>query len=76
VHLTEPGEITAHIWGTGGEDWTARTVPPPGVQVVTTSQLDILMRGQTVRAERVVVFPGPGYVLAETIEALGRYPFG
>jgi hypothetical protein len=76
VHLTEPGEITAHIWGTGGEDWTVRTVPPPGVQVVTASQLDILMRGQTVRAERVVVFPGPGYVLAETIEAMGRYPFG
>ena len=76
VHLTEPGEVTAHIWGSGGEDWTVRTVPPPGVQVVTASQLDILMRGQTVRAERVVVFPGAGYVLAETIEALGRYPFG
>jgi hypothetical protein len=76
VHLTEPGEITAHLWGSGGEDWTVRTVPQPGVQTVTVSQLDILMRGQTVRAERVVVFPGPGYVLAETIEALGRYPFG
>jgi hypothetical protein len=44
--------------------------------MVTASRLDILARGQTIRAERVVVYPGPANVLNETIEALGRYPFG
>jgi len=76
IHLTGPGEITVHIWGEAGDDWTARTVPPPGRQVVTASQIDILMRGQSAQGERVVVYPGPGHVLAETIQALGRYPFG
>ena len=53
-----------------------RTVQPPGVQTVTASRLEILRKGETVRAERVVVYPGPADVLQETIEALGRYPFG
>lgn len=76
IHLTRPGEITVHIWGEAGDDWSARTVPPPGRQVVTASQIDILMRGQSTQGERVVVYAGPGHVLAETIEALGKYPFG
>ncbi len=76
IHLAGPGEITVHIWGEAGDDWTARTVPPPGRQVVTASQIDILMRGQSTQGERVVIYPGPGHVLAETIEALGKYPFG
>jgi hypothetical protein len=75
-HLTQPGDVTVHIFGAEGEDWTTRTVKPPGVQTVTVSRLDILQRGETVRAERVVVYPGPAIVLTETIEALGRYPFG
>jgi len=75
-HLTEPGQVTVHIFGQEGEDWTARTVPPPGVQTVTASRLEILKQGQTVRGERVVVYPGPAEVLQDTIEALGRYPFG
>lgn|GEM_PF-1964326 len=76
IRVTGPGEISVHIWGESGDDWTVRSLPPPGRQRVTASQLDILMCGQSVRGERVVVFPGPGYVLAETIEALNRYPFG
>lgn len=75
-HLTEPGDITVHIFGQEGEDWTTRTVQPPGVQTVTTSRLEILKKGETIRAERVVVYPGPADVLQDTIEALGRYPFG
>ena len=75
-HLTEPGEVTVHIFGQEGEDWTARTVGPPGVQTVTASRLEILKEGQTIRGERVVVYPGPAEVLQDTIEALGRYPFG
>lgn len=75
-HLTEPGDVTVHIAATEGEDWTTRTAKPPGVQTVTASRLDILKQGETVRAERVVVYPGPANVLTETIEALGRYPFG
>jgi len=75
-HLTEPGDITVHIASAEGDDWTTRTVQAPGVQTVTTSRLEILKKGETIRAERVVVYPGPGNVLKETIEALGRYPFG
>lgn len=75
-HLTEPGDVTVHIAAAGGDDWTTRTVKPPGVQIVTTSRLDILQQGEIVQAERVVVYPGPANVLTETIEALGRYPFG
>ena len=75
-HLTEPGRITIHITNAEGDDWTVRTVNPPGMQTVTASRLEILKKGETVRAERVVVYPGPGNVLKETIEALGRYPFG
>ncbi len=75
-HLTEPGDVSVHLASPDGDDWTTRTVKPPGVQSVTVSRLDILKRGETVRAERVVVYPGPANVLAETIEALGRYPFG
>jgi hypothetical protein len=75
-HLTEPGDIIVHIFSIEGEDWTTRTVKPPGVQTVTTSRLEILRKGETIRAERVVVYPGPANVLQDTIEALGRYPFG
>ena len=75
-HLTEPGDVTVHIANAEGDDWTTRTVQAPGVQTVTASRLEILKKGETVRAERVVVYPGPGNVLKETIEALGRYPFG
>jgi hypothetical protein len=75
-HLTEPGDVTVHIASTEGEDWTTRTVKPPGVQTVTSSRLEILRRGETIQGERVVVYPGPADVLQDTIEALGRYPFG
>ncbi|MEJ2732194.1 MAG: hypothetical protein P8189_01275 [Anaerolineae bacterium] len=75
-HLVEPGDVTVHIFSPEGEDWTTRTVQPPGVQTVTTSRLEILQQGETMRGERVVVYPGPADVLQETIEALGRYPFG
>jgi hypothetical protein len=75
-HLTEPGDVTVHIFSPEGEDWTTRTVQPPGVQTVTTSRLEILQKGETIRGERVVVYPGPADVLQDTIEALGRYPFG
>jgi hypothetical protein len=75
-HLTEPGEIRVHIFNDEQEDWTARTVKPPGVQTVTASRLEVLKRGETVRGERVVVYPGPADVLQDTIDALGRYPFG
>ncbi len=75
-HLTEPGDVTVHIASAEGDDWTTRTVQAPGVQTVTASRLEILKKGETIRAERVVVYPGPGNVLKETIEALGRYPFG
>jgi hypothetical protein len=75
-HLTAPGEVAVHLASPEGEDWTARTVPPPGVQTVTASRLEILKRGETLRGERVVVYPGPADVLKDTIDALGRYPFG
>jgi hypothetical protein len=75
-HLVEPGDVTVHIFSPEGEDWTTRTVQPPGVQTVTTSRLEILQQGETIRGERVVVYPGPADVLQDTIEALGRYPFG
>jgi hypothetical protein len=75
-HLTEPGDVTVHIFGQQGEDWTTRTVKPPGVQTVTTSRLEILQQGETIQGERVVVYPGPADVLKDTIDALGRYPFG
>jgi hypothetical protein len=75
-HLVEPGDVTVHIFSKEGEDWTTRSVEPPGVQTVTVSRLDVLKRGEAVRAERVVVYPGPADVLTDTIEALGRYPFG
>jgi hypothetical protein len=75
-HLTEPGDVTVHIFSQEGEDWTTRTVQPPGVQTLTASRLEILRMGETIRAKRVVVYPGPADVLKETIEALGRYPFG
>ncbi|MGD2039381.1 MAG: hypothetical protein PVH11_01055 [Anaerolineae bacterium] len=75
-HLTEPGDVTVHIFSQEAEDWTRREVKPPGVETVTASRLEILRRGETLRADRIVVYPGPASVLAETIEALGRYPFG
>jgi hypothetical protein len=75
-HLTGPGDVTVHIFSREGEDWTTRTVQPPGMQTVTASRLEILKKGEMVRGERVVVYPGPADVLQETIEALGRYPFG
>jgi hypothetical protein len=75
-HLTEPGDVTVHISSQEGEDWTTRTVKPPGVQTVTSSRLEILKQGETIQGERVVVYPGPADVLKDTIEALGRYPFG
>ena len=31
-HLVEPGDVTVHIFSQEGEDWTTRTVQPPGVQ--------------------------------------------
>ena len=40
------------------------------------SCLEILRAGETISAERVVVYPGVGPVLADAIEALYNYPFG
>jgi hypothetical protein len=75
-HLTEPGNVTVHIFSQEAEDWTRREVKPPGVQTVTASRLEVLRQGETLCADRIVVYPGPASVLAETIESLGRYPFG
>ena len=36
----------------------------------------LLRAGETVSGQRVVVYPGIGLVLTDTIEALLRYPFG
>ncbi|UCC62197.1 MAG: hypothetical protein JSV36_15660 [Anaerolineae bacterium] len=74
--LTEPGMVEAHLAAPDGDDWTRREVAAPGIQKVTVSRLDILLAGQTVTGERVVVYPGVGPVLADAIEALYGYPFG
>ena len=75
-HLTQPGDVTVHIASAEGEDWTTRTVKAPGLQTVTASRLEILRQGETITGERVVVYPGVADVLQDTIDALGRYPFG
>ncbi len=74
--LTGPGEVSAHLSGAAGDDWTARSVDAAGVQTITASRLEILNRGETAQGQRVAVYPGPADVLRDTIEALGRYPFG
>jgi hypothetical protein len=74
--LTGPGEVSVRLSGKAGQDWTTRTVKPPGVQAVTASRLELLQAGETVSGQRVVVYPGMDLVLTDTIEALLRYPFG
>jgi hypothetical protein len=74
--LTTAGEVMVHLAGEAGDDWTVRRVEPPGLQTVTASRLVILNQGETVAGERVTVYPTLGPLLAETIEALYRYPFG
>lgn len=74
--LRSAGEVMVHLAGEAGDDWTVRRVEPPGVQTVTASRLMILDRGETAVGERVTVYPTLGPLLAETIEALYRYPFG
>jgi hypothetical protein len=74
--LTGPGEVSVQLSSAGDQDWTTRTVKPPGVQTVTASRLELLRAGDTVSAQRVVVYPDVNLVLTDTIEALLRYPFG
>ena len=74
--LSEPGAVEAHLASAEGDDWTRREVAAPGIQQVTVSRLEILRAGETMTAERVVVYPGVGPVLADAIEALYNYPFG
>lgn len=71
-----PGRVEARIEHGDDFDWSVRDVAPPGIQKVTASQLLILEQGQTVRGEKVVVYPSLGHILADTIAALIRYPFG
>ncbi len=75
---TGPGRIEVKIENASGADWSARDVLWPGRQIVTTSRLMILDRGQTARGDagRVVVYASVGQVLKETITALIHYPFG
>jgi hypothetical protein len=74
--LTGPGEVNVQLSGQAGQDWTKRTVKAPGVQRVTASRLDLLRAGETATGQRVVVYPGVGLVLTDTITALLCYPFG
>jgi hypothetical protein len=74
--LTGPGEVMVQLSGQAGQDWTTRTVKAPGVQTVTASRLELLRAGETAAGQRVVVYPGVGLVLTDTITALLCYPFG
>ncbi len=76
VALSGPGRIEARLEGPFESDWTLRDVAPPGLQSVTTSRLLPLARGQTVEAERVVVYPHVGLLLWDTIAALADSSFG
>jgi hypothetical protein len=71
-----PGRVEVRLEGRHESDWSSRDVAPPGAQKVTASRLLILDRDQTAQGERVVVYPGMGQVLKDTITALLAYPFG
>ena len=74
--INGPGRVEARIENPSGSDWTVRDVLWPGKQIVTTSRLLILDKGETAHGEKVVVYATMGQVLKDTITALIHYPFG
>jgi hypothetical protein len=54
----------------------SRVVAIPGRQKVTVSRLALLQTGESVAGDRVIVYPGVGEVIKDTIESLIGYPFG
>ncbi|MEM7798818.1 MAG: hypothetical protein AAF633_06500, partial [Chloroflexota bacterium] len=74
--ISGPGEILTDIRTEFDRDKGLRVIPPPGRETVTASRLVRLNPGESISANRIVAYPSESELLAETIQALIRYPFG
>ena len=74
--ISGPGEIETDIRSDKGQDIGRRIIPLPGRETVTASKLRLLRPGEAITGKPVVAYPSASELLAETIKALIRYPFG
>jgi hypothetical protein len=74
--LRAGGEVMAQVdWG-GEGDVTSRTVGVPGREKVTVTSLRWLEPGEVLEGEKILVYPGIGHLVRDSVESLIQYPFG
>lgn len=76
ILLKSAGEVMAELDSPTGKDITSKTILLPGKEKITTSNLVWLKPGESVSAEKVVVYPGVGFFIKDATKALVKYPFG
>jgi len=76
IPIRSAGEVMAELTCGALKDVTSRVIYRPGRETVTVSELRRLNPGESLEAERVVVYPNPAYLLESTVSSLIQYPFG
>ncbi|MCD4785754.1 MAG: hypothetical protein K8T10_18190 [Candidatus Eremiobacteraeota bacterium] len=76
ILLKSAGEVMAELDSPMGKDITSKTILPPGKEKITTSNLVWLKPEESVRAEKIVVYPDVGFFIKDATKSLVKYPFG
>ena len=76
IPIKSAGEVMAELECPQGKDATGKTIMLPGKEKITTSKLIWLKPGESIKAGRIIVYPGPGNLMKDSVDSLIRYPFG
>ncbi len=76
IAIKSAGEVMAELATPQGKDTVSRTIGIPGREKITFSQVKWLKSGETVKGEKIFVYPGVSYLLKDAVKPLVQYPFG
>lgn len=76
IIIKSAGEVMAELDTPHGKDTVSKTIGMPGREKITSSQIKWLKPGETLKGEKIFVYPGIGYLLKDAVKPLVQYPFG
>ena len=76
IIIKSAGEVMAELDTPHGKDTVSKTIGTPGREKITSSQLRWLQPGENIKGEKIIVYPGVGYLLKDAVKPLIQYPFG
>jgi hypothetical protein len=76
IKLKSAGEVFGEISTPAGKDTTSKTIRVPGKETVTRSKIMWIKPGETVKSDKIIVYPNVGYLLQDAAKSLVQYPFG